>query len=378
MTSRGSASRSSRTGTGSGSRPRRTPGTTISYKDPAFEQALIDNGIYPYNRGPKPKNWEEMQERLAQPRPSLSPSQFSDGHFEQFQLKNEEADSESAVKSNVFPLIRGRETVPYGQDHCFNHLEPLAPNISDPKPDYYNGSRPSQINSDVRNDLGPYIVPCNNQHRPALTYFFTEAKGPDGKASEVKRQITQDLAAGARGMLKMQSYELDEPVYDGNAQTFGSTYHSGTGTLQLYAMHPTAPAGPDAEPEYHTTQITAFALTANPKTYQQGIGAWRNLRDLAKERREEFIARANEIADDGHDGPKAATEAYLTSFSASLSTQNELFGSDSLHEESETSMDELAEIAPPTKRTRAHQPSRKKQTMKSFKLSHFVVSSDDE
>jgi hypothetical protein len=203
-----------------------------------------------------------------------------------------------------------------------------------------------------------------------------EAKGPEGKASEAKRQITQDLAVGARGMHQMQSYGLDEPMYDGNAHTFGSTYHSGTGTLQLYAMHPTEPREADEKPEYHTTQVTAFALTGNSDSCRQGIGAWRNLRDLAKERRDQFITHANEMVESNK--PEiAAAEAYLTPFtSTSQSTRNELVVSDTGHEDSETSMDELAGPTPPMKRTRAHQPGRRKQ--QKSKISHFVVDRDDE
>jgi hypothetical protein len=39
-------------------------------------------------------------------------------------------------------------------------------------------------------------------------------------------QLTQDLAAGARGMHQMQSYGEDELVYDDNARTVGATYHT--------------------------------------------------------------------------------------------------------------------------------------------------------
>jgi hypothetical protein len=52
---------------------------------------------------------------------------------------------------------------------------------------------PSTVRLKVRHDLEQYALPN----------FFTEAKGPDGKASEAKRQITQDLAVGAHGMLMM-------------------------------------------------------------------------------------------------------------------------------------------------------------------------------
>lgn len=280
--------------------------------------------------------------------------------------------------SQVFLIITGNTNIPSGYNQVFNNLKPLADHISNAQPDYYNGSRPSEIRPKVRNDLERYIVPSSQRHRPALPNFFTEAKGPDGKASEAKRQITQDLGVGARGMLKMQSYGLDEPVFDGKAHTFGSTYHNGTATLQLYTMHPTDPAQVDAKPEYHTTQVTAFALTANPDTCRQGIGAYRNLRDLAKERRDEFIARANERADNGDEPEAGLADPYLTSFiSTSQSTQSELFTADSRHDEESdsTSIDELAMPAPSTKRTRARRLGRKK---RKNKISDFFVDEDDE
>ena len=351
-----------------------TKPTTYSSKDPAFEQELIDNGIYPYNRGPKPDNWEEIQGRLAQPRSSLSPSQFSNGAFEAFQLKNDEAATEAEVMSQVFPMIMGSSNIPSGYNQVFNNLKPLGNHISSAQPDYYNGSRPSEVRPKVRNDLEEYIIPSSQRHRHALPNFFTEAKGQDGIASIAKRQITQDLAVGARGMLMMQSYELEEPVFDGKAHTFGSTYHGGTGTLQMYAMHPTEPRDAGGKPEYHTTKIDGYDLTGNATTCRQGIGAWRNLRDLAKERRDEFIARANERADADDEPETASAEAYLTSFtSVSQSTQNERSASDTIHEESETSMDELAMPAPRKKRTRARRLKSNKRTGKISELIYLFI-----
>ncbi|KAH8723983.1 hypothetical protein GQ44DRAFT_709455 [Phaeosphaeriaceae sp. PMI808] len=112
----------------------------------------------------------------------------------------------------------------------------------------------------------------------------------------MKLQITQDLGYGARGMLETQSYGQDGYIYDGNTHTYGATYHSGTGTLQQYGMHPTEPADPDGEPEYHTTQIDGYHLTGNPNSCRQGIGAFRNLQDLAKEKKDRFVTYANEVA----------------------------------------------------------------------------------
>jgi hypothetical protein len=46
--------------------------------DANFEQKLVDQGIYMNNQKSKPSNINEIRERLAQPRPSLSPSRFSE------------------------------------------------------------------------------------------------------------------------------------------------------------------------------------------------------------------------------------------------------------------------------------------------------------
>ncbi|KAF2241478.1 hypothetical protein BU26DRAFT_571944 [Trematosphaeria pertusa] len=296
-----SQSRSSRSRIGTGTDPSSAPSqstrkTTLSSRDPAFEQALIDAGYRPYNRGPKQNNFEEAKERLAQPRPSLSPSQFSDGAFEGFQSKNDEAKTEAVVRSKVFPIIEGNTTIPSGQDEVFNHVQPLASGISNAKPDYYYGSCPTELDPRVRKDLAPYIIPCTDTSRPLLANHFTELKGPDGKASEMKRQITQDLGIGARGMLAIQSYGQAGYTYDGNAYTLGSTYHSGTGTLQLYAMHPTQPEDPSGQPQYHTTQIRSFGMTDTAETFRQGATWYRNSRDLAKEWRDSAIVQANATA----------------------------------------------------------------------------------
>jgi hypothetical protein len=212
--------------------------------------------------------------------------------------------------SQVFPIIIGKTNIPSGYNQVFNNLKPLGDHISNAQPDYYNGSRPVEIRAKVRDDLEEYIIPSSQRHRHALPNLFTKAKGPDGKASEAKRQITQDLAVGARGMLMMQSYELDEPTFDDKAHTFGSTYHSGC--LQLYAMHPTKPGEADGMPEYHTTKINGYDLTGNLNTHRQGIAAYRNLRDLAKEKRDDFITCANKRADNNK-LEAASSDTYLTS-----------------------------------------------------------------
>jgi hypothetical protein len=92
-------------------------------------------------------------------------------------------------------------------------------------------------------------------------------------------------------MHALQNYGEEEPTYDGNAYTYSSTYHAGT--LKLYEHHVTAPTAPDGRPEYHMSQVKAYALTSDLETCVAGIGAFRNARDLAQRHRDEFIQGAN-------------------------------------------------------------------------------------
>lgn len=99
---------------------------------------------------------------------------------------------------------------------------------------------------------------------------------------------------------------------------------------------------------------------------------------MVKERRDKFIALANERADNNDDEPEvASTDMYLILFVlTSQSTQSELFTADSYHEESDsTSVDELAMPALPKKRTKARQHGRRKHKNK---ISDFLADEDDE
>ena len=68
-----------------------------------------------------------------------------------------------------------------------------------------------------------------------------EVKGPDGSGAVAKRQACYDGAVGARGIHALRSFGVKDPktVYDNNAYTITSAYHSATGTLQLFTTHPT-------------------------------------------------------------------------------------------------------------------------------------------
>jgi hypothetical protein len=83
-----------------------------------FEQNPIDNHIYPSHCDlpddrppPKPDNYNEITERLGEPRASLSPSRFCEENFDRFVRTNSRTLNEDAVMSDVFPAIRGLEAL---------------------------------------------------------------------------------------------------------------------------------------------------------------------------------------------------------------------------------------------------------------------------
>jgi hypothetical protein len=202
-----------------GSTLKTTTKKTSAY-DRAFEQHLIDHRVYPNNRARKPNNWGEINDRIVQPRPSLSPSRFSDGAFETFQQTNEDALSEGKVMRTAFPIIAGKANIPNEGDLVFTNLEPLTNGtLVDTKPDCYDGARPEQIDKRVRDELASVIMPSTLQHAPCLPNLFAEGKGPDGSAAIAKRQACYNGALGARGMRALQSYGRDVAIYDNNAYT---------------------------------------------------------------------------------------------------------------------------------------------------------------
>jgi hypothetical protein len=257
-----------------------------------FEQHLNDNNIYLHGRKSKPKNKTD----LHQSRPSLSPSKFSDGDFERFQDDHEHLGSEGDVMRKIIPVIAGNASIPNSGEVLFSNLESITDGATvDVKPDFYDGARFGDIHATVRNDLNSLIIPSatNAARRPAAPNFFLEAKAPWGGADVAKRQAGLDGAIGARAMHALQNYGEEEPAFDGNAYTYTSTYHAGTGTLQLYAHHATPPTALVGRPEYHMTQVDGWQMTGNIDTFRRGATAFRNARDLMQKDRVDFIQAAN-------------------------------------------------------------------------------------
>ncbi|KAK2601580.1 hypothetical protein QQS21_004898 [Conoideocrella luteorostrata] len=225
-----------------------TPNTTSTRStgpyDRAFEQNLTDHNIfsadYEFPDGALPPELGSMGDILqarAQPRPSLSPSRFSNDDFRRFKRADARAFNEHDVTTNMIPFIEG--TVPDSKcvagDIPFTHLDDIADGIIVAgKPDLYYGARPEQLN--------------------------INANSPDGTLTVASRQLCYNGALGARYMHSLQSYGQPEPEYDNNAYTISSMYHGGT--LKMYTSHPIPPRAPGGRPDFVTTQIKTWGSQA--------------------------------------------------------------------------------------------------------------------
>ncbi|KAL9015579.1 MAG: hypothetical protein Q9185_007025 [Variospora sp. 1 TL-2023] len=289
----------------SGSRKRKKTGeesrATSSDKrssayDPNFMQNLKDNGVIKHNRGDKPGNWTEIRTRLAQRRGSLSSIRFTDQDFENFQEANENASNENTVMIHAFPTIAGTATIPHQCDTLFTNLLDFPEgNIKAAKPDWYDGSDPSELRKEIRQKLSLYIQPATNDSLPMLPNFFTEGKGPDGSLRVVELQAMQDATLGARGILAIRGYINPSTKYDNNAYTMAATYHP-SGLLTIYTMHVVQVTGKAYRDEYRMIQLMSFAMTGAPETFRQGATFLRNARELMAEYRDHHIALANSKA----------------------------------------------------------------------------------
>lgn len=222
--------------------------------------------------------------------------------------------------------------VPSQENLFFGNLKHLTDgSITKAKPDFYDGSRPADLNKQIREELEPFIVPSTNTAAPCLPNFFTEAKGPKGTTDVCKLQALYDGAVNARGIHELRSYIGQETLFDNNTYTITSTYHH-SGLLTIYTTHPTASESPTNPIEYRMTQLRSFAMTDATDTFRQGAGALRNARDWAKEKREELITAANRKALAlGQSSLVSSTDSFIS-----------LSSNETTHPESETSTNELA------------------------------------
>ena len=271
-----------------------------------FEQLLIDCRVFPafyeYPDGQElaePNNLDEIIQRSKQRRPSLSLSWFTEKDFKNFQKATTNAKKEEQVIQSVISVIEGgsRETNFVCGRIKFGNLQSLTSGctITPGNPDLYDGARPEQLDRRIRDRLKGMIIPSTQDDLPIAPNFFLHVKGPGGTKAVATRQCVYDGALGERGQLSLRSYGQKELQFDSNAHTITSVYSPHV--LSMYAVHTARTNGPNGRQEFYTHLIGSWAMDGDIQTFQNGAAALRNLRDWAKEQREEAIRLANKVLD---------------------------------------------------------------------------------
>lgn len=286
---------------------------------------MIDHGVYiaGYENSEgqtpaRPSNWDDVNHIFGQRRDSLSKT-FGEKEFLDFQRTNTCAFNELPV-SNAVRMVEGEVNRKCtGGGYPFNNLAPLTDGtISKAWPDRFYGSRPEQLDKQIRDELGDTIIPSTQDSRPMLPNFFLEIKSPEKSAAVAQRQACYDGALGARAMQSLQSFGKAEPVYDNNAYTIACTYYDGM--LRMYTVHPTKPASAKDKPSYVMTQLGAWAMIGSPEMFRQGATWYRNAKDWARDRRDQFIKAANATlsAENSHEIPGSDSAAGTSNPSCSV------------------------------------------------------------
>ncbi|RAH78056.1 hypothetical protein BO86DRAFT_450602 [Aspergillus japonicus CBS 114.51] len=262
--------------------------------DRHFEGHLNDHGIfmpsgtYPDGTKPsKPAKIAEIQRRLRNSRPSMVILESSlEREYEDFTTVNDKTSGAQRVVKRILPFLQGSQQDSFedGGNHPFTNLAPLTDGtLANAAPEFYHGAPPNQLNNNIREDLSNKIVPTRRTNRPAAPNFFLET-GHDGSYAQYGHDRSSNKP----------------DYYNNNAYTMAATFNNEL--LGLYITHLTIPTdNNDPDPNYVMTQAGQWALHSDPDTYQQGITAYRNAQDLAREFRDDFIRQANEQYAAGQD-----------------------------------------------------------------------------
>jgi len=279
-----------------------TKPTTVSAKrskayDANFRQHCKDHGIYPPfckfpdgRRPPKPANLGRNSASSKGSKGGLfSPSVASETVFEDFQYKNT-TKSEGTVMRNIIPLIAGDDDIPNEGHLPFTNLASITADTTvNPYPDFFDGAHREAVDQAVREPLDTVIISTKKEGVPIAPNLFLEAKGPGGTLDVAEGQChagwrlwnhyhacLAELPSGYAGVrwqclrvfsnLPLRISEFICPLRNPNP-------------------NPSPRAGLGQGPSYHIYQINAYALTGNHEAWLEGIAAFRNMRRLAKKKK---------------------------------------------------------------------------------------------
>lgn len=267
----------------------------IGTADTTFGQHLQDNLVFSNdNYLTQPGNWQEILDMIGQARPDPIPSESYDAQFLKFSLLVEKAGNEQDVMRKIFPMIEGSCDYDTSGHHEFSNLEDLTDgSIAKASPDLYDGADSCEVDKEILNELSTFIKPLKRGKTPVVPNFFAEIKSPSAGKAIAEQQARYDGAIGSRAIHALRSIAVEDPntVYDNNAYTITAIYFSEI--IQLNAHRPVEPSVPGGPTRYKMSLIRSYSLNEGPASFRDGVIAFRNAREWAKRKRDEFIAEAN-------------------------------------------------------------------------------------
>lgn len=269
------------------------------------------------------------------PRRELSRRVFTDNHFAKYDYRSFKAVDKDKILTSVIPIIIGKPTtIPHGERIAFKNLQDLTDgSLAKAKPDFYDGSDPSEIDQRIREKIGTYVLPvkidddgndeiiagssaeATPQRTPCLPNLFIEVIGAKGDIAVGCRLAFYHGLLGARGIHELRSLIEPGNVLDNRAYTITSVYHNHRqgSSLRLYTVHPICLREPSGNPLHKTERIGyricllgRWELLDGREYLIAGSRALRNARDFAADQRERLIEKANmredEIVQNGLSG----------------------------------------------------------------------------
>lgn len=260
-----------------------------------FGKHLANHGIYPNDSYvTKPQNLDEILAMLEEPRPVLDPAESYDAQYQEFLRVAMEVANKSDVMKIILPLIAGESNIRTSGCHTFNNMKDLTDgSIVKLKPDTYDGADPDKIDAEILEKLRSFLQPLEEKESPVVPSFVAQFKSPRSEAFVAEQQARYAGALGARAIHELRSFAVADPgtVYDNNAYTITATYQARL--LSIFVHRPIRPPAPGGSVGYRMTLAKEFAIYSSPDSFQKGVTAFRNAREWATKKRNEFIAAAN-------------------------------------------------------------------------------------
>lgn len=247
--------------------------------------------------GAVPLNLGEILQRLEADRGQLFPTWGSlDAAFKHYRGMHERANESAAfMRNDVVPFLLGPSDFLSIANRQFTELPPMfaSPEIPVPQPTLCDGASRSDLGKALLTDgrilssIFPYKDP--GRTKPVAINFFVEPKFPTASIYIPDRKVGYFSTFAVRGIHSILSYGNQNMVYDGRAYVFSATFGLDSGVLNIHSHHATL--GPNGKVHYHIYRLHTL-LMFNPMEFARAIKVLRNLRDLAREKRDEVIREA--------------------------------------------------------------------------------------